>query len=69
MVYRVADGSEIREVAWQMLKLVLEVAPAIFGNCGPACVSGACSEGKMTCGRPLEVREKQKALLAEVSKE
>ncbi len=54
---------EIREVAWQMLALVLEVAPSIFGNCGASCVAGPCSEGKMSCGKMLEVRAKQKALV------
>jgi len=47
---------EIRELAWRMLTLVLEVAPALFANAGPACVRGACSEGKMTCGKASEVR-------------
>ena len=59
---------EIREVAWQMLELVLEVAPAIFGNCGASCVGGACTEGKMSCGKAGEVRAKQKALLEKVTK-
>ncbi len=57
---------EIREVAWQMLELVLEVAPSVFGNCGASCVGGACSEGKMTCGKAVEVRAKQRALLEKV---
>ncbi len=47
---------EIREVANQMLALVLEVAPNLFKKAGPACVRGACSEGKMTCGRASEMR-------------
>lgn len=53
---------EIREVAWQMLKLASNVAPVLFADCGPSCVKGACSEGKMTCGKALEVREKRKNL-------
>lgn len=53
---------EIREVAWQMLKLVSDVAPVLFADCGPSCVKGACGEGKMTCGKALEVREKRKNL-------
>ncbi|MDE6372822.1 MAG: FAD-dependent thymidylate synthase [Clostridia bacterium] len=57
---------EIRDVAWQMLELVLEVAPAIFGKCGPSCVSGACTEGKMTCGKPLEMREKQRNIVSAI---
>ena len=60
---------EIREVAWKMLELVLEVAPAVFADCGAACVSGACSEGKMTCGKMLEVRAKQKQLLEKAKKQ
>ena len=47
---------EIREVAWQMLKLVHDVAPALFDECGPGCLRGACPEGKMSCGRASEVR-------------
>lgn len=48
---------EIRDVANQMLELVLEVAPNLFKNAGPACVSGKCPEGKMTCGKMLEMKE------------
>lgn len=44
---------EIREVAWQMLKLVKEVAPHLFASAGPGCLRGACPEGKMSCGNPL----------------
>ncbi len=48
---------EIKDVADQMLALVLEVAPNLFKNAGPACVSGPCPEGKMTCGRYKEIKE------------
>lgn len=47
---------EIRELAWQMLALCRRAAPALFENAGPACLSGPCSEGKMSCGRMEEVR-------------
>jgi len=47
---------EIRDIADQMLALVSAVAPELFKNAGPACVCGACSEGKMSCGRADEVR-------------
>ena len=47
---------EIRDMACQMLKLVKEVAPTIFRYAGPSCLSGACPEGKMTCGKMLEKR-------------
>ena len=53
---------EIRELAWQMLKLCQEVAPVLFKNAGPACLGGACPEGKMTCGRAAEVRARREAL-------
>ena len=49
---------EIRELATEMLRLVLEVAPNLFKNAGPACLRGACSEGKMSCGKQKEVRAK-----------
>lgn len=48
---------EIRDVATQMLMLVKKVAPNIFKNAGPSCVSGGCSEGKMTCGEAVKMRK------------
>ena len=42
---------EIRALAEEMYKLVYAVAPTLFGHSGPACVDGACTEGKMSCGR------------------
>lgn len=53
---------EIRELATEMLKQVKEVAPILFKNCGPKCVKGPCSEGKMSCGKIVNVREKFKNL-------
>ncbi|MCI9194489.1 MAG: FAD-dependent thymidylate synthase [Angelakisella sp.] len=53
---------EIRELAKQMLELVLPVAPALFARSGPPCVSGPCPEGKMTCGRAEEVRAEYRAM-------
>ena len=47
---------EIRSVAWQMLALAYEAAPALFGKAGPGCLRGACPEGKKCCGRSDEVR-------------
>ena len=41
-----------------MLKLVCEVAPSLFVKSGPPCVKGACPEGKMSCGKMAEVRDK-----------
>ena len=53
---------EIRDMATRMLALVKREAPFIFADSGPGCVEGPCTEGEMTCGRPLEIREKFKAL-------
>ncbi len=51
---------EIQNLAVQMLKLVKGVAPNIFRFGGPACVYGQCPEGKMTCGKIKEVRDRFK---------
>ncbi len=47
---------EIRDLANDMLKLVKEVAPTLFKLAGPSCVAGPCPEGKMTCGKAIEMR-------------
>ncbi len=47
---------EIRDLAAQMFRLCYEVAPNLFKNAGPACVSGRCPEGKMSCGKMNEMR-------------
>ncbi len=49
---------EIRDVADEMLRLVKEIAPTLFKKAGPSCVAGACPEGKMTCGKMLDMRKK-----------
>lgn len=50
---------EIRDVAYQMLDLVLDVAPNVFSKAGAPCVFGACPEGKMSCGVKQKPRDKQ----------
>lgn len=47
---------EIKAVADEMLKICSQVAPTLFKNAGPACVSGVCTEGKMSCGNAKEMR-------------
>ena len=54
---------EIRAVAWEMLGAVLKVAPALFRNSGPSCVSGACTEGAKSCGKAAQMRARQQQLL------
>ncbi|MBS7314956.1 MAG: FAD-dependent thymidylate synthase [Clostridiaceae bacterium] len=48
---------EIRELARRMLLEVRKVSPALFREAGPACISGPCPEGKMSCGRAAEMRK------------
>jgi thymidylate synthase (FAD) len=60
---------EIHQVADEMLKLVYQVAPALFESSGPSCVAmGRCPEGKMTCGHFAEVQEYYKKLKEEARK-
>lgn len=50
---------EIRAVADEMLRLCLQIAPNIFESAGPSCIAeGKCPEGKMTCGKMKEVKER-----------
>ena len=43
---------EIRLMAEKMLELVREVAPNVFSQAGPTCITqGVCHEGEMSCGR------------------
>lgn len=51
---------EIRELAEEMLRLVKGVAPSLFTQAGPPCVRGACTEGKMSCGKITDMRKKYK---------
>jgi thymidylate synthase (FAD) len=43
---------EIRELAFQMLKIVKDIAPSIFRHSGANCVTlGYCSENRMQCDK------------------
>ena len=53
---------EIREMAWQMLALCRKAAPALFAHAGPACLRGACPEGRACCGRADEVKHRHASL-------
>ncbi len=49
---------EIRALAWEMLRLVRDVAPHVFDQAGPGCLSvHGCSEGQMSCGSPYSKSE------------
>lgn len=49
---------EIRELACKMLEEVKKAAPHLFRKAGPPCLRGSCPEGRMSCGKQLEMREK-----------
>lgn len=50
---------EILEMAQLMLVEVMKVAPLLFSKAGPSCeVEGICWEGKKSCGRCEDVRER-----------
>jgi len=53
---------EIRQLAIEMLKIVKKIAPSLFIDAGPACVSGKCSEGNFSCGEAQKIRKKFKSL-------
>lgn len=52
---------EIRNLAFEMVKICKEVYPNLFKNAGPSCLKSPCPEGKMTCGKINEVRELYKS--------
>ena len=52
---------EIREMAWQMLECCRREAPVLFAKAGPACVRGACPEGKNSCGQAEKMRARAAA--------
>lgn len=56
---------EIRQMAWEMLREVDRVAPALFLNAGPGCINGPCPEGKKCCGKMEEVRKQREELRAD----
>ena len=58
---------EIRELAEKMLLEVVKVAPHLFAAAGPSCYTGACPEGKMTCGKCAEMRAYYKQLHEEAT--
>lgn len=48
---------EIRNMAFEMVKICKKIYPTLFKNAGPNCINGPCPEGKMSCGKLEEVRE------------
>ncbi|MCE5254139.1 MAG: FAD-dependent thymidylate synthase [Actinomycetia bacterium] len=48
---------EINRLAWTMRHLASSVAPLLFEDTGPGCMTGGCHEGKMSCGDPYTEEE------------
>ncbi len=53
---------EIRALADEMLSLAYQAAPSLFEAAGPPCASGACPEGKRSCGKQEEARRVNREL-------
>lgn len=53
---------EIRALATEMLRIAKKEMPALFCADGPGCLSGPCPEGKMSCGKMAEIKNKFKHL-------
>lgn len=51
---------EIRDLAYAMWLLCIEISPTIFKHAVPSCVNGKCKEGAMSCGKMLYYKEKHK---------
>lgn len=50
---------EIRDYAYDMLKMLRSSAPDIFRRYGPSCfVTGVCPEGRLSCGKAAEIKER-----------
>lgn len=60
---------EIRAMAQQMYEQVYPVAPALFADAGPGCISGPCPEGGRSCGKLMEVRAQRQAFLAQMNED
>ncbi len=48
---------EIREFATDMLKLLRKADKTVFDFYGPSCFVDKCTEGPMTCGKAVEIKE------------
>ncbi|MBQ3136189.1 MAG: FAD-dependent thymidylate synthase [Clostridia bacterium] len=54
---------EIQDYAIDFLRKLRAISPDLFSLYGPSCyATGACPEGRMTCGKAAEIKEKFKSL-------
>ncbi|MDD3159367.1 MAG: FAD-dependent thymidylate synthase [Candidatus ainarchaeum sp.] len=54
---------EIRQLYEKKLISLKKLAQIIYDQAGPPCTKGPCPEGKLTCGRIIEMREKYNSKL------
>ena len=45
---------EIQELAIKMLLICKNISPKLFQKAGASCMYGSCSEGTMSCGKPIK---------------
>ena len=60
---------EIRAMAQQMFEQVYPVAPALFADAGPGCISGPCPEGGRSCGKMMDIRAQRQAFLSQMNED
>ena len=60
---------EIRDVATQMHRMCLEIAPMLFADAGPGCLRSRCPEGEKSCGRAAENRKERQDLMETIRTE
>lgn len=53
---------EIREYAIRALSLLRRAEPALFAFYGPSCFIGACPEGRLSCGKSADIKERFKLI-------
>jgi len=49
---------EIRKLSTKKLRVLRGLSDVLYENSLPSCIYGKCKEGKLTCGKQLEMREK-----------
>lgn len=59
---------EIRDLAFEMWKVCMEISPTIFKHAVPTCVNGKCKEGAMSCGKMLYYKEKHNSIIEDYKK-
>lgn len=48
------NTAETRYVMLTIWDELWHLCPSLFSDCGPFCMNGACQEGKMSCGCPID---------------